>query len=151
MTPLDQDEYAGTTATVESGETLTIPVIAEEITIEKRVTEHGGVRIVKTVTSEDVVVSEPTVRESASVERVPVNRLLSVDEELPKARREGDTMVIPLFEEVVVAVKRTRLVEELRITMTRTETPSEQTVTIRREDVHTEPLDATPVLHDTQG
>ncbi|MBC8140586.1 MAG: DUF2382 domain-containing protein [Armatimonadetes bacterium] len=63
----------------------------------------------------------------------------------------GETMVIPLFEEVVVAEKRTRLVEELCITITRNEEPSEQTVTIRREAVHTEPLAANPVLPDMQG
>jgi len=131
---------------VEAGETVTIPVIVEELTVEKRIVERGGLRIVKIVTSEDVVVREPTVREAASVERVPINRLLAADEALPKARREGDTMVIPLFEEVVVSEKRTRLVEELRITMTRTEEPTEHTVTIRREAVHTEPLGVTPVL-----
>lgn len=136
---------------VQAGETVTIPVIVEEITVDKRVTEAGGVRIVKTVHSEDVTVREPTVRESASVERVPVNRLLDASEPLPKARREGDTMVIPLFEEVVVSEKRTRLVEELRITMTRTEEPTEHIVTIRREAVHTEPLGVTPVLPNTQG
>ncbi len=136
---------------VEAGETVTIPVIAEELTVEKRVTEHGGVRVVKTVTSEDVVVREPTVRETASVERVPVNRLLAANEELPKARRDGDTMIIPLFEEVVVSEKRTRLVEELRITMTRTEELTEQTVTIRRETVSTEPLTAPLSCRTKQG
>ena len=48
-------------------EAMVIPVSAEELTVGKRVVESGGVRVVKTVLSEEVVVNEPTVRETAAL------------------------------------------------------------------------------------
>ena len=41
------------------------------------------------------------IHEAATVERVAVNRLLEIGEELPKSRRDGDTLIIPIFEEVL--------------------------------------------------
>jgi len=125
-------------ATREGG--VVIPVIEEYLTVSKRVEEHGGVRVVKSVVTEEATIEEPTVREAATVERIPINRMLERDEELPKSRREGDTLVIPIFEEVVVTEKRMRVTEELRILLTRTETVTPQTTTIRRETVHIEPI-----------
>lgn len=122
-------------------EESTIPVVAEELTLGKRVLETGGVRVVKTVSEHQETVSEPVVRESASVERVVVNRLLDAGEALPAPRQEGDTLIVPLFEEVVVVETRVRLTEELHIRRTRTEEAAiPETVTLRRESVHIEPI-----------
>jgi hypothetical protein len=48
-------------------------------------------------------------------------------------RYEGDTMVIPIFEEVLVVEKRLVLKEEIRVTRRRTSFRSPQRVTLRRE------------------
>jgi len=122
------------------GEETIIPIIDEEIRLDKRVVDQGGVRIVKSVTNEDVTIEEPTIHEAATVDRVAVNRLLEPGEELPKSRRDGDTMIIPIFEEVVVTEKRMRLTEEIRIVLSRTETVTPQSTTIRRESVRIEPI-----------
>jgi len=50
-------------------------------------------------------------------------------------RHEGDTMIVPVLEEVLVVEKRLVLKEELRVTRRRVETREPQTVTLRREDV----------------
>ena len=131
-------------------EEVVIPIVEETLSVSKRVVEQGGVRIVKTVTTEEATIEEPTIHEGASVERVAVNRLLSQGEELPKARREGDTLIIPIFEEVVVTEKRMRLTEELHILLTRTETVTPQTTTIRRESVHIESIAPTNDLQSKQ-
>jgi len=127
--------------TLETGrETITIPVVEESLSVTKRIVEGAGVRIVKRVVTEEVTVEEPTVHESAHVERVAVNRLLAPNEPLPKARQEGDTLIIPLFEEIVVVETRTRLTEELHVQLSKTETVTPQKMTIRREEVRVEPL-----------
>ena len=74
---------------------------------------------------------EPLLRESVQVERVPINRLVA---EAPASRQEGDTLVVPILEEVLVVEKRLMLMEEVRITRTRTEVHEPQTVTLRSEE-----------------
>ena len=55
----------------------------------------------------------------AEVVRVPVNRTLEPGETPPEPRTEGEVMIIPIFEEVVVVEKRLVLKEELHITPAR--------------------------------
>lgn len=133
------------------GEETIIPIIEETLRVDKRVIEQGGFRIVKTVSTEDVVIEEPTVHEAATVDRKAVNRLLAPGEELPKARRDGDTLIIPIFEEVLVTEKRMRVTEELHVVLSRTETVTPQSTTIRRESVRIEPLTSSNDLRSTQG
>lgn len=132
------------------GEETIIPIIEETLRVDKRVIEQGGFRIVKTVATEDVVIEEPTIHEAATVNRVAVNRLLAPGEELPKSRRDGDTLIIPIFEEVIVTEKRMRVTEELHVVLSRTETITPQSTTIRRESVRIEPLTSSNDLPSTQ-
>jgi len=53
----------------------------------------------------------------------------------PPVRHEGNTMIIPLLEEVLVVEKRLMLREELRVTRTQTEFHAPQQVTLRREEI----------------
>lgn len=116
-----------------------VALVAEELDVRRRRLETGVVRITKTVSARDEVVDEPTVREEAHIERVPVNRL--VDAPVP-VRYENDTMVLSLLEEVLVVEKRLMLTEEVRVTRRQTEVREPQTVTLRREDVSVERIES---------
>ena len=76
-------------------------------------------------------------REEVIIERVPINRLV---EGPVSAHSDGDTLVIPVLEEVLVIEKRLLLKEEVRITKRRVETHRPQRVTVRREEVALERL-----------
>jgi len=116
----------------------TIPVVAETARIEKRVAETGRAVIHKTVSEREEVINALLARHDVSVERVPVDRVVS---ELPVPRQDGDTWVIPVLEERVVIEKQLVLKEELRIrTITRHEAVQE-TVRLRREHVDIEAID----------
>ena len=112
-----------------------VPVVAEELVVGKREVEAGRVRVTKLVHEEQRVVDQPLTAEDVVVERVAVNRVVEGPVEV---RQEGDTMVVPLLEEVLVVEKRLILREEVRITRRRTETHHPQTVTLRKEDVKVE-------------
>lgn len=109
---------------------IVIPVLAEELEVRKRRVERGGVRIEKHVDERQVVVDEPGFAEEVQIERVAINQ--AVDEP-PVVRYEGETMVVPLLEEVVVVEKRLVLREELRITRHRRPVREPQHVTLKRE------------------
>ncbi len=110
-----------------------IPVMAEEVRVERRVVETARVRLRKVVHEREEEVSPEVTRETVSIERVPVGRF--VDGPVA-SRQEGDTLVVPVLEEVLVVERRLRLVEEIRVTVRRERHASEpQRVTLRREEV----------------
>lgn len=117
---------------------LIVPVIQEELAVERRQVETGRVRITKKVNEQPQVVDEPLITEEVEVERVPVNRPVDAP---PAARYEGDTLIIPVVEEVLVVEKRLVLREELHVRKVRTETRQPQQVTLRKEEVFIDRLD----------
>ena len=64
-----------------------------------------------------------------------------VVEKADAVRSEGDTTIIPLYEEVLVVEKRLVLVEEIRITKRQTEKRELERVTLRREQATVERLE----------
>lgn len=122
----------------QTGETIVVPIIVEEIDVQKRQVETGRVRVSKIVTERQESVDEPLIAEQVTVERRPINQLLS---EPVGVRYEGDTMIVPVLEEVLVVEKRLVLKEEILITRQRTERHETQTVTLRSEDVTVERVD----------
>jgi uncharacterized protein (TIGR02271 family) len=116
---------------------LVVPVIAEELAVQKRTVETGKVRITKVIHEREAVVDEPLFGEEVVVERVPVQRV--VDGPIP-VRFEGDTVVVSILEEVLVVEKRLLLKEELRIRKQRVETHQPQQVMLRHEEARIERL-----------
>lgn len=114
---------------------LRVPVHGEQLEVHKRVVDTGrGVRVDKQVREVPASVEEALWREQVDVERVPVGRMVEPGE-APAARYEGDTLVVPVLEEVLVVEKRCRIKEELRITRSRSERRHAETVMLRQEDV----------------
>lgn len=140
---LDVDETKPDIAPEPSGhqpaEEMVIPVVEERLSVGKRVVETGKVQIHKTVQTREEIIEEPVFREEVVVARVPVNRYIS--EPLP-TRIEGDTTIIPIFEEVVVVEKRLLLKEEVHITRRTVREHSQQRVVLRTEDVRVERTEA---------
>jgi len=118
---------------------VVVPVVEEELRVGKRVVETGRVRVTKTVHEHEEVVDEPLMREEYDVVRVPVDEF--VDGPVGP-RHEGETLVVPVLEEVLVVEKRLVVREELRITRRRTEERRPQRVKLLSEEVSVERADA---------
>jgi uncharacterized protein (TIGR02271 family) len=115
-------------------DTGVIPVIEEQLIVDKRVVEKGRVRISKKVRETDETVNIPLVQENVQVERVPINQFIA--EPPPPVRYEGNVMIIPVLREVVIVEKRLVLVEELRVTKQQTQTQETQKIRLRKEEVN---------------
>jgi uncharacterized protein (TIGR02271 family) len=130
------------------GVQMTFPVMEEQLHVEKRVVDTGrGIRIHKTVDERQQTIDESLLREELSVEHVPVGQILH-DGKAPEARYEGETLVLPVLEEVLVVQKQLMLKEEVRITRRRQEVRESQQVALRSEQVHVERFE--DELHDEQ-
>jgi uncharacterized protein (TIGR02271 family) len=130
--PLALEEVDRDQAAPASQAQIVIPVAEEQLFLDKRVVETGRVRVRKVVREREELVDEPLLREEVEVERVPINRLVDGPAEV---RREGDTTIIPVYEEVLVVEKRLMLKEEIRVSRRKTEVHQPQHVTTRAEEV----------------
>jgi len=117
---------------------LAIPVIEEHLDVSKRQVPTGTLRVNKTVHEHTEVVQMPLTKDRLDVRRVVLDR--DVDGPQP-VRYEGDTLIVPVFEEVVVVQKRLRLKEELHITRTTVVENYEENVTLKREEASLERVD----------
>ena len=115
---------------LEAQDTQVIPLVAETLTVGKREVETGRVRFRTTVTERTETVDEPLLRTEVQTRRVEVNQFVDSP---PGVRYEGDAVIIPIWEEVLVVEKRLRLKEEVYITQVQTEHHEPQTVTLRQE------------------
>jgi uncharacterized protein (TIGR02271 family) len=120
-----------------SGETRVLPVMEEQLDIRKVAVETGAVRVRKIVHEESRTVDMSLMQEEVSITRVPVNKVV---EDKFHSRQEGDTLVIPIFKEVIT--KHLVLVEEVRITTRRNPETSTQQVSLKREEAVVERYDA---------
>lgn len=119
-------------------EQIVVPILAEELHVERQNVVTGGVRVHKRVVEHTEVVDQPILAEEVDVERIPINQII---ETAPAVRYEGDVIVVPLVEEVIVTEKRLMLREEVRIRRRKFETRKPQEVTLRREQVEFEEID----------
>ena len=116
-----------------------IPISEEVVHVEKHEQVTGRVRI-RTVTE----TGEELVRASLREDTVEVNRF-AVDrivDAIPHVRTEGDVVIVPVVEEVLVVEKRLVLKEEVHIhRRTRTE-EVEIPVEVRRQQAIVDRIDA---------
>lgn len=117
-----------------------VPVLSEELVVEKDASPTGSVRVHRLVQDHDELVDVGLRKEHVDVRRVVMNQY--VDGPLP-IRREGDTTIIPVVEEVIVVEKRYRLKEEVHVTRIAREERHEERVTVSRQDAWIEELDST--------
>jgi uncharacterized protein (TIGR02271 family) len=117
-----------------------LPLHEEVATVAKRAVEHRA-RIDKKVRTRTETVETVLRRDQPAIERIPINREVS---EVPAVRQEGDTLVIPVLEEIAVVERRLVLREEIRIHRCEIVEPFRQDVTLREEEVvvHPSPRDS---------
>ena len=123
-------EHAGSEHGGHQDEPMVVPVLVEELDVQKRLVETGKVRITKVVHEREAVVDEPLFHDKA-ITRVPMQRV--VDGPVP-VREENGTTIISVVEEVLVVEKRLMLREEIHIRKQRIETHQPQRITLRSEE-----------------
>lgn len=121
-------------------ETLVIPIFEETLRVDvRKVEERVSVRT--KVHERDEVVETMLRGDTLDIERVKLDQVVQT---APSVREEGDLLIIPVLEEVLVVEKRLILREEIRIRRTQQTRPAEQTVRLRREEAIVERFSVTP-------
>jgi uncharacterized protein (TIGR02271 family) len=116
-----------------------IPVVSEEVHVDAVPVQTGGVRVIKRVIGHDEVIEQDLKKDTVELQRIKMNRV--VDGPLP-IRQEGETIIVPVVEEVLKVEKSYVLVEEVHLARNQKTERHEQVVTVNREEVHLERFDA---------
>ena len=120
---------------------LSIPVIAEKVVLDTRLVDTGrGVVVRKSIVETPHELAQPLRQDHLHIEHVAQDRLLD-PADLPASRYEGDTLIIPVIEEVLVVHTEMRLKEEIRITRSSSTVVSRHSVVLRSEQVEVERFD----------
>src|SRR5919199_1792222 len=69
-------QHAGSEHDGHQGEPVVVPVLVEELEVQKRPIETGKVRITRVVHEREALVDEPLVRENVAITRVPMQRVV---------------------------------------------------------------------------
>lgn len=105
-----------------------IPIVEERLATSKVKVETGRVRVRTIVEEQQETIRDQLTRATVDVERVPMNVEVA---EPPQVREDGDTTIIPVFEEVLVVQKKLMLVEEIHLHRRSAVEDFEQPVTLR--------------------
>lgn len=110
---------------------ILIPLHAEEISVGKRQIATGQVKVATVTRQHEELVDELLERDHVEIGRTAIGRQV---EQAPPVREEGDTLVIPIMEEVVIVERRLMLKEEVRIRRTRERQPYQERVVVRKQE-----------------
>ena len=114
----------------EAEETL-IPLLAEEVAVSKKKVETGRVQVTRVTHEREQFIDQELARENVEIDRIPIDRQVDA---MPPVREEGDTIVVPIVEEVLVVERRLLLKEEVRIRRVRTTDKYREAVSLRHQE-----------------
>ena len=137
-------ETAGRTAT--SGDTLTVPIIAEELSAGVVWRDAGAVRLRVRTEEEPRSLSQVAAHEELVIEEVPVGLPLAPGQ-VAEPRREGEVWIVPIVEEVPVVTMQRMVVKEVRVTKRTVQTERTVAATIRRQRVEVDAGALTERVH----
>jgi stress response protein YsnF len=111
-------------------ESASIPVLEEELKLDRRQVETGRVRVRTVPAEHTIMASDRLLRTTVTVERVALEEEI---DDIPPVREEGEMLVVPIVEERLV--KRLFLIEEVHLTRRASTEEIEQPVQLRSQCV----------------
>jgi stress response protein YsnF len=119
---------------------VVVPLHAEEAAVQTLERTTGRVTVSTVTRAREELVEAMLTSERVEIERREVRELVDA---MPAIREEGDIIVIPVVEEVLVTERRLFLKEEVRVRRVRTTQLHQETVSLREQEavIRREPSD----------
>lgn len=127
------------------GETVVIPVIEETASIDKKVVDSATVVVHTNIIEEKKSVAVPLTTEEYEVKRIPVNEFV---DERPPVRQEGNCIIVPVVEEVLIVQKRLKVVEEVHLVKRQLTETHKEDIVLKKEEVTVERV---PIGNNKKG
>jgi uncharacterized protein (TIGR02271 family) len=110
---------------------IVLPLHAEQAEVNRSEIVTGSVKVETVTRVREARIQEMLASETAEVERVEIRELI---DDMPDIRTEGDTVIVPVVEEVLVVERRLFLKEEVRIRRVRRTDLHKTTVPLREQE-----------------
>jgi uncharacterized protein (TIGR02271 family) len=133
------------------GDRVVVPLLAEELSVSKVKRATAAVRVTTVTHQHEELVDELLARERVEVETIAIGKPIDA---MPAVRTEGDTVVVPIVEEVLIVERRLVLKEELHIRRVHTTERYQERVTLRKQEalISREPIEAkSDTSHQEEG
>ncbi len=111
---------------------VVVPLFREEVSLDRQRVITGRVQVSTVLHQHEEPVDALLTRESVEIERTPLDQPVGC---VPPVRQEGDTIIIPVVEEVLIVERRLVLKEEVRVRRVRTAENHQEGVQLRRQEV----------------
>jgi uncharacterized protein (TIGR02271 family) len=111
-------------------ETEAVPLVEEEMRVDKRQVPTGKVRVHTVLDTVEEVVRDTLEEQQVEVTRVPIDKVVSTK---PSVRTEHGVVIVPVVEEVLVVERRLVLKEEVHIRRRISQETVEVPVTLRKQ------------------
>jgi uncharacterized protein (TIGR02271 family) len=108
-----------------------IPLYADSVSIDRREVEGDTIRLTVQTNTREQVIDEKLAHTRVEIERIPIGRTIDV---APPVRTEGDTIIIPVIEEIVVVERRLVLKEEIILRRVHTAEQHRESVILREQE-----------------
>lgn len=125
------EQTAEKTKDTEIKDQVVVPLHVEEVSVAKRRVVTGRVKVGTVTKESEQLVEELLEHEHVEIERTPIGKQV---DKAPAVREEGDTLIIPILEEIVVVERRLLLKEEVRVRRTREKQPYQERVVVRKQE-----------------
>ncbi len=109
-----------------------VPLYAEKISIAKRKLATRRVQVSVVTRQREKWIRAMLTDEKVSVERVPIGKALA---HKPEVQQVGDTLIIPVVQEVLTIERRFILKEEIRVRRIRSSHTHQERVSVRKQEV----------------
>lgn len=96
----------------EQPEEFTLPLVEEQIQVEKKQYVKSQFYVERKTESKTVDINEKLISRQAEIKHIPIGKYIS---DIPEVREENGVKIIPIFEEHIEIVKKIYLKEEVRI------------------------------------
>lgn len=107
---------------------VVVPVYQEQASVTKRRIVTGRVKVSRVTHQSEKLLTETLAQQQVEIDRIPIGKLIDA---VPKIRREGDAIIIPIVEEIPVVEHRLVLTEEVWVRRIRSQENHRQRVTLR--------------------
>ncbi len=108
-----------------------IPLFEEELAVAKRVVQTGRVQVSRVTHQHERIIDELLNQEHVEIERIPIDKPVDA---MPSIRDDGDSIVIPVVEEVLRVERSLILKEEVRVRRVHATERYLENVTLRKQE-----------------
>lgn len=127
----NRQDHAKPAPAEEARDPNVVRLAEEELVVGRRRVETGRVRVKVATHEREEMVDVPLTHERVEVERVPIDKEIDA---IPPRRQEGDTVIVPVVEEVTIVRRKLVLKEEVHLKLVRSTEQHRESVTLRRQE-----------------